>query len=520
MENVKDLTFWADSFDPDSRPWLLLGKGPSFKQIAQVDCSGFFVCTLNHVIREQPADVAHIIDIDVVINCAQALEEHAGFLVMPYHPHENHKPSTKTLAQYASEIPVLDSLAKQGRLVGYNLSSTVRIHGESPVIDVKFFSAEAALNILATIGVRTVRSLGIDGGNQYAQSFTDLNDKTRLANGHANFDGQFRNIAKTILKTGIDYAPWYLNSPIKIFVGSDHAQVAGLKVLEYSIKKHASMSVEVQLIDDTGLPEPSAAENRSRTGFSFARFRIPQLCNYQGRGIYLDADMLVFTDIAELWTADMAGHSVLYSEQGAAGARVPQFSVMVLDCETLQWDVNQILSGLDANEYDYQQLMQKLCIVPPDKLGPLLPETWNSLEKYEAGKTHLIHYTDMPTQPWVSHSNRHGQIWYDHAREAIDCGFLTRDFLYEEVAKGHVSPELPSWLGLQKPADFSTLKSNWVPPYRRFVGMPSVPAYRSGGLPGLALRQRAAFAARALARRSPGFMIDLYRKARGRVRGY
>ena len=45
----------------------------------------------------------------------------------------------------------------------------------------------------------------------------------------------------------------------------------------------------------------------SRTGFSFSRFRIPQLCNWTGRGIYLDADMLVFTDIARLWQTDMQG---------------------------------------------------------------------------------------------------------------------------------------------------------------------------------------------------------------------
>lgn len=520
MENVLDLTQWAESFDPDSRPWLLLGKGPSFSHLPKVDCASYFVCTLNHVIREQRADVAHIIDIDVVISCAQALEEQAGVLLMPYHPHENHKPSTKTLAHYASEIPVLASLSRQGRLVGYNLSSTVNVHGDSPVIDVKFFSAEAALNVLATIGARTVRSLGIDGGNQYDRSFTDLNDSTRLANGHASFDGQFRNIARTILRTGIDYAPWHLSSPIKVFVGSDHAQVAGLKVLEYSIKKHASMSVEVQLIDDTGLPEPREVANRSRTGFSFARFRIPELCGYQGRGIYLDADMLVFTDITELWTADMAGHSVLYSEQGAEGKRIPQFSVMVLDCEALPWKVEQIIAGLDSNEYDYAGLMQKLCIVPPEKLGPLLPETWNSLEKYEPGKTRLIHYTDMPTQPWVSHENRNGQIWYDHAREAVDCGFLSRDFLYEEVARGHVSPELPGWLGLPRPDGFNELVRDWVPPYRRFAGMPAVPRFKPVMVPGGGLRQRAAYAARALARRSPDFMIALYRKARGRVRGY
>lgn len=519
MDKVLDLMQWAGSFDVAAKPWLLLGKGPSFSRLPDVPTDEFSICTLNHVIRERPADVAHIIDIDVVIDCADAIDKHAGVLLMPYHPHEQHKPSSKTLADYAAQVPVLTRLAEQGRLVGYNLSSTVKRYHDSPLVKVKFFSAEAALNALAIAGARQVRSLGVDGGSQYAGSFADLDDKTRLANGHASFDGQFRQIAATILETGVDYAPWTADSPIKVFVGSDQAQVAGLKVLEYSIKKHASMTVDVQLIDDTGVPVPVDEANRSRTGFSFSRFKIPQLCNWTGRGIYLDADMLVFTDIARLWQTDMQGHHVLYSEQTSGSARIPQFSVMLLDCAGLDWDVNKIIAGMDAGEYDYVDLMQKLCITPPDKLAPLLPETWNSLENFVAGETNLIHYTDMPTQPWVSHANKNGHIWYEHCREAIDCGLISKDYLYGEVEQGHVSPQLPAWLGLPAPDGFESLNKTWVPPFRRFTGMKPVPKL-APEVPGAVMRQRMNFAARALARRSPAAVVDLLRRLRGRLRGY
>ena len=520
MVDIIDIRQWAAGFDTNARPWLMLGKGPSFSRLPQVPVEDFFVCTLNHVISKVPATAAHVIDIDVAIDCAAAIDANAGVLVMPFHPHENHRPSAKTLHEYALEIPVLGELARQRRLVGYNLASTTRRHGDSPVIACKFFSAEAMLNILVAIGARKVRSLGVDGGSRYAESFSELNDKTLLANGHPSFDNQFRGIADTLMRTGIDYAPWHVQGPVRVFVGSDHAQIAGAKVLEYSLKKHASLSVTMEVIDDGPLPVPRDPAMRSRTGFSFSRFRIPELCNWQGRGIYMDADMLVFRDVADLWTRDFAGHHLLYSEQDSGRGRVPQFSVMLLDCAALQWRAQDIVAGLDEGRYDYVALMQKMCIVDPGHLAPALPSSWNSLEHYDADTTSLIHYTDMPTQPWVSDRNANGALWYDYARQALAAGFLTTDFLYEEVARGHVSPDLPGWLGLPKPKGHAELLADWVPPYRRFAGMPSVP----GRIPvqggGPAPTQALLHAASEAARRSPSVIRQLLRRARGIVRGY
>jgi hypothetical protein len=475
MSKAIEFREWATRQDVNDRPWLLLGKGPSFGKLAQIDVSKFRVCTLNHVIRQVPADIAHMIDLDVVHDCADEIYRNARVLAMPYRPHVNCRPSEKSINDFIAEVPVLRKLADEGRLVWYNAATSKKKNGDSPVIQVKFFSAEAALNLLAAIGVRTVRSLGVDGGSSYSSAFSDLDEKTRLANGHTSFDKQFSGIARTIRTTGIFYAPLHIQAPVRVFVGADAAQIAGVKVLEYSIKKFASMSVEVQVIDDRDVPVPKEPANRSRTGFSFSRFHIPKLCGYKGRGIYVDADMQVFTDIRSLWTWDMSDADVLYAESGKEGARIPQFSVMLLNCANLDWDVNKIVAGLDSGAFDYRQLMQQLCIMPAERRKPELPFEWNSLEHYEVGKTCLIHYTDMPTQPWVSNRNRNGQIWYDCCREAIDEGFISKDFVYGEVEKGNVSPELPGWLGLPAPAGFGKMKTEWVPPFRRFTSMAKVP---------------------------------------------
>lgn len=468
MLDIIDITLWAKEFDIHSKPWLILGKGPSFSKIVNVNTTEHYTCSLNHVVRELPVTVAHIIDIDVVRDCEDILEKNCSYLVMPFRPHAQCRATGKTLVEYVSEIPVLRRMAQAKRLVWYNLSSS-KAYGTSPVIDVKFFSAEAALNILATLGVRIVRSLGVDGGSSYSSSFKDLNDKTLLANGHQSFDKQFAGIARTIRKTGIFYAPLHIPAPIRVFVGTDHAQIAGVKLLEYSIKKYASMSVEVKPIDNIGIPEPRDPSNRSRTGFSFSRFHIPKLCGYKGKAIYMDADMQVFDDLSRLWNTPFEGADVLYSEQPSDKGRVPQYSVLLLNCGTLKWDVKEIVAGLDEGSYDYKDLMQRFCLVPEDKRRASLPYEWNSLEHFEEDRTRLIHFTDMPTQPWISNKNKHGKVWYDCLREAVVEGFITKEFLYSEVEQGHVSPELPRWIGIKDPKGFEKLKKAWIPPFRRFV---------------------------------------------------
>ena len=125
------------------------------------------------------------------------------------------------------------------------------------------FSAEAALSLLALAGASTVRSLGVDGGAAYSPAFDDLRDTTLLANGRQNFNLQFRGSAKTIMSTGVDYAPLDVESPIRVYVGSQEAQMLGVKVLEYSIRKHASMSVEVMPLHHANVSYPTPRPSRT-----------------------------------------------------------------------------------------------------------------------------------------------------------------------------------------------------------------------------------------------------------------
>jgi hypothetical protein len=234
---------------------------------------------------------------------------------------------------------------------------------------------------------------------------------------------------------------------VRVFVGTDRSQLLGAKILDYSIRRRTNLNVVTRPMHDLVLPQPNDPRNRSRTGFSFARFAIPELAGRKGRAIYMDADMLVFKDVAELWNFPFKGAKVVCQEEpprratmGRPRARLKQCSVMLLDCERLDWDVNAIVAGLDGR-YDYSQLMDELCIVEESEVSYDLPTRWNSLEHWDEN-TALIHYTDMLTQPWVCARNPNGYLWVDELRQAMVDRVASTAEAEEEIAQGFARPSL------------------------------------------------------------------------------
>jgi ubiquinone/menaquinone biosynthesis C-methylase UbiE len=237
-----------------------------------------------------------------------------------------------------------------------------------------------------------------------------------------------------------------IESPIKIFVGTQEEQMLGVKVLEYSIKKYASMPVEViplfAAVRQAGIkiPEPQDPQIKPRTPFSFQRFTIPALKNYRGRAIYLDSDMQVFRDIKELWLLPFNSADLLSVREPEDSKRAPQFSVMVMNCEQLQWDIVDLVRDLEQGRWTYKQFVLEMA--PANKISDVIPTEWNDLERYTEGKTALTHYTDMDSQPWLNTDNSIAWVWCKELFNAIEDGFISEEFLREEVARGWVRPSL------------------------------------------------------------------------------
>src|SRR3954470_14048751 len=245
---------WFAGTAGSSDAWLVLGKGPSYALRDRFDLSRFHLMSLNHAVREQPVLAAHMIDLDVVRDCSEAIERNAQVLVMPWYPHVHNAVGARTLEELVGEIPVLRRLRQEGRLLWYDLSTSPIRHGSAPVVEATYFSAEAALNLLAAAGVRRVRSLGIDGGSAYSPAFEDLRDKTLLANGRTSFDLQFEGFARTILRTGVDFSPLDRPAPVRVLSAFTPDEWLAVAVLHHSIRRRASLTVESLAIPEgTGI---------------------------------------------------------------------------------------------------------------------------------------------------------------------------------------------------------------------------------------------------------------------------
>jgi lipopolysaccharide biosynthesis glycosyltransferase len=256
--------------------------------------------------------------------------------------------------------------------------------------------------------------------------------------------------------------------PIRVFIGGSPEERIPAKVLEASIRRNTSRRIECTFLSDVdiSIPTPKLRKNRARTPFSFQRFLIPELCNYSGRAIYLDSDMLVFADINELWEFEMNSCDLV--NVGSANAnRTPQYSVLLLQCAGLNWSIANVVSALDSGIYSYEKLMNQMCIVP--RQLPSLPESWNSLESYEKNETNLLHYTDMNRQPWTTRSSRFEQLWIDALHQTIASGALAREELKSAIQLGHVRPSLKHIVDGIKLTDVETRKldANFKPPFKR-----------------------------------------------------
>lgn len=198
---------WFKKRTGDARTWLLCGKGPTFDrhvEVAELD-QQYATLGLNHVCRNRKMFMGHIIDANVLEE-VDFLPDRVEYLVMPWQPHFKFAPTAKTLGDLVKEMPVLRELASKGRLLWYNLSTGGLPREKSPLVEVHYFSAEAAVRLLAMAGVKKLRTLGIDGGNKYAVAFNDI---PPFRGGHTTFDHQTAWIQKTVEMYGMDYSPLF-----------------------------------------------------------------------------------------------------------------------------------------------------------------------------------------------------------------------------------------------------------------------------------------------------------------------
>jgi hypothetical protein len=197
---------WFRSQCEMNEPWLILGKGPSFSKYLDLpEDHGYRTLGINNVCRLRPVFLTLIVDLHNVFQNDDVLFDNTQYLAMPWYPHVKNKPSRDSLAKLAPECGILRRLKKKGRLVTFNSTlSRQQKPGPGPWVHLRYFSGVAAVSMLGIMGVKTIRTLGIDdGSHEYYHKFSRHN---LFLNGRESFSAQVPEIRKLVQKYQLDFA--------------------------------------------------------------------------------------------------------------------------------------------------------------------------------------------------------------------------------------------------------------------------------------------------------------------------
>jgi len=90
--------------------------------------------------------------------------------------------------------------------------------------------------------------------------------------------------------------------PFPVYIGYDPNETVAYHVLAHSIMKRSSIPVAIIPLNKRNFSRAffRPQEGNQSTEFSFSRFLVPYLQEYQGWALFMDCDMLMRADIAEL----------------------------------------------------------------------------------------------------------------------------------------------------------------------------------------------------------------------------
>ena len=177
-------------------------------------------------------------------------------------------------------------------------------------------------------------------------------------------------------------------TPLRIFVGVDERQPIAFSVAQHSIAQRSSKPVAITPLIQKQLP----VKRRGLTSFTFTRYLVPWLCDFQGHALFVDADILLRGDIAQLpWdapaTVSVVPHMAVVKNGEPVSVMFERNAVMLFNCAkctklTPEW--------ID----DPRNSPNKLADWAGTDIGEL-PKVWNHLVGYDKpnNEAQLAHFT-------------------------------------------------------------------------------------------------------------------------------
>lgn len=224
---------------------------------------------------------------------------------------------------------------------------------------------------------------------------------------------------------------------INIVIGTEPRTEIARKVLEFSILKHTKSNINFHNL--MGEDYVDRGDLNQGTGFSLLRFKIPEDFNYQDRAIYLDADMLLLSDINELW--NIKTNNAVGCKFGNQKANLAETSMMLIDNQLCkdkiktQAEIKKILTH-DNDLKKYRALM-RLEYLSPQPFH--INKWWNVMDKscvfctsddFFSKKAKLLHYSNVRIQPWFNPEHFAASIWEKYFKLAYQSGYVSKDEIF------------------------------------------------------------------------------------------
>jgi lipopolysaccharide biosynthesis glycosyltransferase len=192
--------------------------------------------------------------------------------------------------------------------------------------------------------------------------------------------------------------------PIPVFIGYDPREAIAFHVCANSIIRQASQPVCIVPLALNLFQDYTETHTDGSNQFIYSRFLVPHLTEFTGWAIFIDGDMIVRGDIAELWNMQNPYNDVLVVKHdyktkmpvkylGAKNEDYPRknwSSVILWNCNSfpnrkLTPEFIQRATGSELHRFTW---------LDDERIGELPPE-WNWLpDEYGVNKdAKLLHYT-------------------------------------------------------------------------------------------------------------------------------
>ena len=228
---------------------------------------------------------------------------------------------------------------------------------------------------------------------------------------------------------------------IPVFIGFDVRESIAYHVLEQSIIDRCSEPVAIIPLASSMLKNFDGQRDGTNA-FIYSRFLVPELMDYQGWAIYMDADMMLRDDLAKLWALRDDSKAVMVVKHDYHTSHRRKLIGTPMECNNadyprknwsslILWNCGHPMNKVVTREFAADSpgsVLHRFNWLPDDLIGEL-PKEWNWLvgEYPLSADAKLVHYTYG--SPCFRHYARadYASEWHgtrDTVNEALDNAFV------------------------------------------------------------------------------------------------